>query len=97
MQDLSPNRFGQFLFIMGLLLLVAFFATDQMRNPQFCLFFWGAGALGLGVFLIWRNRPAQARTADRFRTVRRVAKKISEVRAVRKEKAALKKKNKRKP
>lgn len=85
-------RLGQFLLISGLVLLIIFFATDQLRDPQFCLFFWGAGAFSLGAYLIWRNYQPPPRAGERFRTVRRISRNYSDWRVKRKEKAAQKKK-----
>jgi len=78
MYEIRPNRFGQFLFLTGLLLMVVFFATDQMRDPQFCLFGLGLGGIVLGGYLVWRSHVPQALSADRFRTLRRMAKGFSE-------------------
>ncbi len=92
MNEITPNRFGQFLLIAGLLLLVTFFATDQLGSPQFCLFIWGVSAVGMGGFLIWRNHRPRPRESDRFRTVRRAAKRFNDWRAYRRSIAAQKKK-----
>ena len=92
MKEDTPNRFGKFLIIIGLLLWVAFFATDHSRNPEFGLFLWGAICLGVGGFMIWRNRPPAPQSADRFHTVRRASKGFTSWRARRKEKTIQKKK-----
>ena len=92
MNEDTPNRFGKFLIIVGLLLWVAFFATDHIRDPEFVLFLLGAACLGLGGFLVWRNRQPAPQSADRFRTIRRASKGLDSWRTRRKEKALQKKK-----
>lgn len=95
MKEDTANRFGKFLLIVGLLLWVAFFATDHVRIPEFGLFFWGAVCLGTGGFLVVRNRQPSPQSADRFRTVRRASKGFANWRANRKDKALQKKNNTR--
>lgn len=95
MQEDTSNRFGKFLIFVGLLLWVAFFATDHLRDPEFMLFLGGLICLGWGGFLVWRNRRPAPQSAERFRTVRRASKKYSSWRTRRKEKATEKMKNAR--
>lgn len=93
MKEDTPNRFGKFLIIVGLLLWVAFFATDHVRDPEFGLFLWGMVCLGLGSYLVLFNRrpPPQSAT-DRFKTARRASKGFAAWRARRKDKVSQKKK-----
>ena len=90
MNENTSNRFGKFLLIVGLMLWVIFFATDRVENPEFAFFFWGTVCLGVGLFLLYHNRPAPAESAERFRTVRRVSKGVSSWRSRRKDKKAAK-------
>jgi uncharacterized membrane protein HdeD (DUF308 family) len=65
------NRLGIYLFIIGLMLLLYFFASDQSKNPQFLLFFFGLLLVILGIFLGWRYRPAP-QPSGRFRLIRKI-------------------------
>jgi len=65
------RRLGQFLVVIGLILLVVFFTTDQSQNPQPGLFFSGLAGVFLGGFLVWRNRPVP-KPSERFRSVRKI-------------------------
>ena len=85
-------RLGIFLLIIGVVLLIAFFGTDQQRNPLFTLFCGGALCIASAFYLIWRNYQAPPRTSDRFRTVRRVSRRYKDWRVVQQEKSAQKKK-----
>ena len=53
----SKQRIGSYLILIGLILLVIFFASDQSQNPQFGLFFGGSVLTILGGFMFWRFRP----------------------------------------
>ena len=39
---MDRSRLGQFFFLIGLIMLIVFFGTDQSRNPQYYLFYLGA-------------------------------------------------------
>jgi uncharacterized membrane protein HdeD (DUF308 family) len=70
------HRFGSFLFIIGLVLLLYFFASDQSENPQFLLFFTGMLATALGIFIGFRYRPAPG-ASDRFSLLRKLGERLS--------------------
>lgn len=65
------SRLGTFFLLIGFVMLVLFFGTDQSQNPQYLLFFGGTPLTALGVYLIWRNRkPPQA--SSRFSGLRHI-------------------------
>lgn len=64
------RRFGLFLVVIGLILLVVFFTVDQSQKPQPGLFFSGLASLFLGGLLVWRNRP-EPKPSERFGTARK--------------------------
>ena len=68
---MDRSRLGQFFFIIGLIMLIVFFGTDQSRNPQYYLFYLGAPLTAGGLFLFWhyRNPPPPA---NRFSGVRKM-------------------------
>jgi hypothetical protein len=63
------GRLGQFFFIVGLVLLIIFFATQRSGDPQYGLFLPGLAGFALGVLLIWRGR-SPGEPSDRFRSWR---------------------------
>ena len=68
------RRFGQFLLIIGLILLIVFFFHDEGQSPRPGLFLLGLAGTLFGLILIWRGRtPPEA--SERFRMVRKVMKK----------------------
>mgnify|MGYP005855429277 CR=1 FL=1 len=64
------RKFGQFLVVIGLILLVVFFTIDQSQKPQPGLFFSGLVGVFLGGLLIWRNQSVP-KPSERFRSVRK--------------------------
>ncbi|GEM_PF-1372266 len=64
-------RIGAFLFFLGFLGLVVFFATYQAETPMFMYFCAGSIFFVAGAFLMWkfRNPPE---TSDRFYTYRKM-------------------------
>ena len=66
---MEKNRLGTFFLLIGVVMLIMFFGTDQSQNPQYILFFGGILLTGLGAFLVWSARkPPQPST--RFTGVR---------------------------
>ena len=65
---------GQFFVILGILLLVLYFATSQVDSPIVYYFCFGVILLLFGVYLMWigRNPPV---VSDRFRSLRRMSEK----------------------
>jgi len=69
--QVESSKLGQFLIIVGLILLVIFFASGEGWSMAFGYFLTGLGLVFLGGFIIFRRRrPTDPNTA-RFRTVRR--------------------------
>ena len=66
----GKSKFGRFLFFIGLILLVVFFAMDQAANPSYGYFCIGAMAVILGAVLMLRGHKPPDESM-RFRTVRR--------------------------
>jgi hypothetical protein len=66
----GKNKFGRFLFFIGAILLVVFFAIDQSESPTYGYFCVGAIAIVLGILLMRRGQPPPAESM-RFRTLRR--------------------------
>jgi hypothetical protein len=65
---------GQFLVLLGLIGLVVFFITDQVKTPNYLFFCSGLLVVILGGYVMWsgRNPPVPS---DRFRIFRRRAEK----------------------
>lgn len=65
---------GQFLVILGFLLLIVYFMTSQEHSPLYLSFCAGVLVLGLGGYLMWigRNPP---QPSDRFRALRSLSEK----------------------
>ena len=68
---MEKSRLGQFFLVIGLVMLIVFFGTDQSQNPQYYLFFLGAPLTALGIFLYWRNRKP-AEPSNRFEGFRKM-------------------------
>jgi disulfide bond formation protein DsbB len=68
------GRLGQFLFFIGIILLIIFFVSDQNTYFQPGFFFIGLILSFLGVYLIWRDWKPTGKSS-RFRTLRRMRKK----------------------
>lgn len=66
----GKSRFGRFLFFIGAILLVVFFAIDQAESPNYGYFCIGAVVIVLGALLMRRGQPPPAESM-RFRTLRR--------------------------
>ena len=72
--EIERSRLGVFFILVGLVLLVIFFTTDQSKTPGYGFFFAGIAALYLGGALFWRSRKPPAEE-PRFRTLRRIRQK----------------------
>jgi hypothetical protein len=63
---------GQFFLLMGILLLVFYFATSQVDSPILYYFCFGMVFLLFGIYLMWIGRnPTVA--SDRFHFLRRMS------------------------
>ncbi len=58
-------KFGRFLVVVGVLLVILFMITDYGGRPWFLLFFTGAPLAALGAGLMYRFRPP-SRPSERF-------------------------------
>jgi len=69
--DQLKQRIGNFFILIGVLLLVFFFASNANDTPNFILLLAGFGSIALGLRMVRRprNQPSQSK---RFRTVRRI-------------------------
>ena len=65
------QRIGNFLILIGIFLLILFFASNANETPNFLLLLAGVGSVFLGYQFVKRPRvePSQSK---RFRTVRRI-------------------------
>ncbi len=72
--EIAKGRVGTFFLVIGLLMLVVFFVTDQSKNPEIFLFLGGLFVSFIGVLLIWKDwKPREQ--SSRFRMMRRMRKK----------------------
>jgi uncharacterized membrane protein YiaA len=67
----AKGKLGRFLFFIGLVLLVVFFAIDQSKSPTYGYFCAGLVTVLLGAVLMLRSRQPPPDESMRFRTVRR--------------------------
>jgi hypothetical protein len=72
MDDLGLGaRVGNFLVVIGVLVILIFVASDISNQPVFPLFCSGAALLGLGAFLRIRNaQPGESKPSGRFGLLR---------------------------
>jgi hypothetical protein len=82
---IEKGRIGLFFILVGLVLWVIFFTTDQAKYPSPGYFFIGVAALFLGGYLWWRDWKAPPE-AGRFRSLRRMRQKRAERSAKKKKK-----------
>ena len=66
----GKGKLGRFLFFIGVILLVVFFAMDQAKHPVYGYFCVGVIVVILGGILMARGRQPPAESM-RFRTLRR--------------------------
>ncbi|HSO26697.1 MAG TPA: hypothetical protein VLS48_01410 [Anaerolineales bacterium] len=64
------GRIGQFIFFVGLIAMIIFFASDRAQAPAYEFFCGGLVIFLFGVLLMWRTRPP-AKDSGRFRMLRR--------------------------
>jgi hypothetical protein len=63
---------GQFLVLLGLIGLVIFFVTDQVKSPDYLFFCSGLLVVILGGYVMWLGRNP-APPSERFRILRGMA------------------------
>ena len=68
--QVGKSKIGRFLFFIGLILLVVFFAMDQTEHPAYGYFCVGAVVVFLGGLLMLRGQQPPNESM-RFRTLRR--------------------------
>jgi hypothetical protein len=68
--QVGKSKIGRFLFFIGLILLVVFFAMDQTKHPAYGYFCAGVLVVFLGGMLMLRGQQPPAESM-RFRTLRR--------------------------
>jgi hypothetical protein len=68
--QVGKSKLGRFLFFIGLILLVVFFAMDQAKHPAYGYFCVGIVVVLLGGMLMLRGQQPPAESM-RFRTLRR--------------------------
>jgi len=61
---------GQFLILLGLIGLLVFFMTDQVREPYYAFFCYGLLVLFSGIYLMWSGRGPAPPPSGRFRIFR---------------------------
>ncbi len=69
--QVETSKIGQFLIIVGVILLVIFFASGEGWSMAFGYFLTGLGLMLLGGFLNFRGRKPTDPNTARFRTVRK--------------------------
>jgi len=65
------GRIGQFLFFLGFLGLIIFFASDQADMPMYIYFCAGSLLFLAGIYLMWKYRNPFT-PSERFNTVRKM-------------------------
>jgi hypothetical protein len=68
--QVGKSKIGRFLFFIGLILLVVFFAMDQSKHPAYGYFCAGVIVVFLGGMLMLRGQQPPNESM-RFRTLRR--------------------------
>jgi 4-amino-4-deoxy-L-arabinose transferase-like glycosyltransferase len=68
--QVGKSKIGRFLFFIGLILLVIFFAMDQAKNPSYAYLCAGVFIIILGALLMWHGRAPHSESM-RFRTLRK--------------------------
>jgi membrane-bound ClpP family serine protease len=83
--QVGKSKIGRFLFFIGLILLVVFFAMDQAKHPSYAFFCVGVIVVFLGGMLMLRGQQPPAESM-RFRTLRRWREQQRQRKAEKKEK-----------
>jgi predicted membrane channel-forming protein YqfA (hemolysin III family) len=65
------NRLGIFFLLVSASILVLFFTSDVVQEPNISYLFWGIVFLILGVLALRRSRP-EPEESKRFRTYRKL-------------------------
>lgn len=60
-------QIGQFFVVVGVIMLVVFFVTDQSKSPLFMLFFGSLLIIAVGISIMMRNREQEPGESARFR------------------------------
>ncbi len=81
--QVGRSKIGRFLFFIGLILLVVFFAMDQSKHPAYGYFCVGLVVVLLGGILMLRGQQPPDESM-RFRTVRRWRQQLREKQAEKK-------------
>jgi hypothetical protein len=68
--DGNPGRLGSFFLIIGIIVLIVFYGSQQGPDPLFELLLAGILLSALGFMISWRGRRRRS-TAERFRMVRK--------------------------
>jgi len=71
------GRIGQFCLFLGLLVLILFFITDQVKNPNYLFFCAGSLGVLIGGLMMWKGRNPTS-PSGRFRSLRRAGGKTDE-------------------
>lgn len=72
-------RVGNFLVVIGILVILIFLASDLSSQPVFPLFCTGAALIGFGAYLRLRNaQPGEDKPSGRFGLLRRGKKESKE-------------------
>jgi hypothetical protein len=69
--QVGKSKIGRFLFFIGLISLVIFFAVDQSLHPSYGYFCVGVVVVVLGGMLMLRGQKPPPDESMRFRTLRR--------------------------
>jgi Na+/melibiose symporter-like transporter len=81
--QVGRSKIGRFLFFIGLILLVVFFAMDQSKHPAYGYFCVGLVVVLMGGILMLRGQQPPDESM-RFRTVRRWRQQLREKQAEKK-------------
>ena len=66
------KRAGQYVFWLGLFVVLLFIVSDAVHTPEYELLLYGVIAVFVGAYL-WRLGRTPAPPSERFRTIRKIA------------------------